>query len=148
MKVLIIEDSQEIIDTLSLCFDLCWPQAELLSATKGKRGLELVEEHSPDLVILDIRLPDLNGLEVLRSMRAFSDVPVMILTVRGESVEIARFLKEGADDYVVKPFNCVDLMERIQVIMTGSVMVPSTDREALREMERTGRNTAAVVDGE
>ena len=147
MKFLVIDDSQEIIDTLSLCLNLCWPQAKLLSAREGKRGLELVAEHAPDLVILDIGLPDINGLEVLRSLRGVSDVPVMILTVRDEDVEIARFLEEGADDYVVKPFSYLGLMERIQVLVTGSVMINSTNQESLRGLEIAGRNKVAVADG-
>ena len=116
MKFLVIDDSQEIIDAVSLCLNLRWPQADVLSSSEGRRGLELVEEAGPDLVILDIGLPDMNGLEVLRSLRGFSDVPVVMLTARGQDVEIARFLEEGADDYVVKPFSHVELMGRIQAI--------------------------------
>ena len=116
MKFLVIDDSQEIIDAVSLCLNLRWPQAELISTSEGKRGLELVEEEAPDLTILDIGLPDMNGLDVLRSLRSFSDVPVAMLTARGQDVEIARFLEEGADYYVVKPFSHVELMGRIQAI--------------------------------
>ncbi len=120
MKFLIIEDSQEIVDAVFLCLSLRWPQAELLSASEGMRGLEIVEEQAPDLVILDIGLPDTNGLEVLRTLRGFSDVPVVMLTARGQDVEIARFLEEGADDYVVKPFSHVEFMGRIQAIFRRS----------------------------
>ena len=116
MKILIIEDSQEIVDAVSLCVNLRWPEADVLSASEGGKGLDLVEEHSPDLVILDIGLPDMNGMEVLRTLRGFSDVPVVILTARSQDVEIARFLEEGADEYVVKPFSHVEFMGRIQAI--------------------------------
>ena len=116
MKFLIVDDNPEIIDAVTLCVTLRWPQAELHSIDKGQRALELIKEEAPDLVILDIGLPDINGLEVLRSLRGFSDVPVVMLTVRDQDVEIARFLEEGADDYVVKPFSHVELMGRIQAI--------------------------------
>jgi len=116
MKFLLIDDSEEIISSVSLCLSLRWPQAEVFSANDGKTGLEMIERHKPDLVILDIELPDMNGLEVLRSLRDFSDVPVVMLTIRGQDVEIARFLEEGADDYVVKPFSFVEFMGRIQAI--------------------------------
>ncbi len=116
MKYLVVDDSQEIIEAVSLCVSLRWPQAELLSSTEGRKGLKLVEEESPDLVILDIGLPDINGLEVLRSLREFSDVPVVMLTARDKDVEIARFLEEGADDYIVKPFSHIELLGRIQAI--------------------------------
>ncbi|MEE9248453.1 MAG: response regulator transcription factor [Dehalococcoidia bacterium] len=116
MKFLIVDDSPEIIDAVSLCLNLRWPQAEMHSTGQGQRALELVEEEAPDMVILDIGLPDINGLEVLRTLRGFSDVPVVMLTARGQDVEIARFLEEGADDYVVKPFSHIEFMGRIQAI--------------------------------
>jgi DNA-binding response OmpR family regulator len=116
MKFLVIEDSQEIVDAVSLCLSLRWPEAEVLSSSEGTKGLEMVEERAPDLVILDIGLPDINGLDVLRAIRGFSDVPVVMLTARSQDVEIARYLEEGADEYVVKPFSHVEFMGRIQAI--------------------------------
>ena len=116
MKILIIEDSAEIVDAVSLCVNLRWPEAEVLSAAEGTRGLELVEEQGPDLVILDIGLPDITGLEVLRTLRGFSDVPVVMLTARSQDIEIARYLEEGADEYVIKPFSHIEFMGRIQAI--------------------------------
>ncbi len=116
MRVLIIEDSPEIIDAVSLCINLRWPEAEVFSSGEGGKGLELIEEKAPDLVILDIGLPDMTGLEVLRTLRGFSDVPVVMLTARSQDIEIARYLEEGADEYVVKPFSHVEFMGRIQAI--------------------------------
>ena len=120
MKLLIIEDSREIVDAVSLCLSLRWPDAEVLSAGEGRRGLELVEEHAPDLVILDIGLPDIPGIEVLRALRSASDVPVVMLTARDEDQEIARYLEEGADEYVVKPFGHLEFVGRIQALMRRS----------------------------
>ncbi|MFQ5875288.1 MAG: response regulator transcription factor [Dehalococcoidia bacterium] len=116
MKFLVIDDSPEIVEAVSLCLGLRWPQAKFLSTSEGKKGLKLVEEEGPDLVILDIGLPDINGLDVLKSLRDVSEVPVVMLTVRNQDVEIARFLEEGADDFVVKPFSHVELMGRVQAI--------------------------------
>jgi two-component system KDP operon response regulator KdpE len=107
---------QTVVLILLGALSLRWPQAEILSSDKGEKGLELVEENGPDLVILDIGLPDMSGLEVLRSLRGFSDVPVVMLTARDQDVEIARFLEEGADDYIVKPFSHVELLGRVQAI--------------------------------
>ena len=118
MKFLVINDSSEIIEVLTLCFDLHWPEVELLSAREGKKGLELVRQHAPELVILDVNLPEANGLEVLQWLRSFSDVHVIMLSVSDEQdVDIARYLEAGAADYVVLPFSCTDLMERIQAIL-------------------------------
>ena len=113
MKFLVINDSSEIIDLLSLCFKLHWPEVELLSAIEGKMGLVLVRQQGPELVILDINLPDANGLEVLQELRSFSDVPVVILSVSDEQeADIDHYMEEGATDYIVMPFDYVDFIER------------------------------------
>ena len=116
MKFLVVQESLDSIEAVSLCLSLRWPTANVISASEGKRGLELVEARGPDLVILDIGLLDMNGIDVLRSLRGFSDVPVVMLTVQDRDVEIAKCLAEGADDYVVKPFSHLELMGRIQAI--------------------------------
>ncbi len=117
MKFAVIDDSRDIFDAVSLCVKLRWPQAETVGAGTGEAGLKVIEEQTPDLVILDIGLPDMSGLEVLQWMRKFSDVPVVILTARDQDVEIARFLEAGADDYIVKPFSHIELLGRIQAIL-------------------------------
>lgn len=117
MKFAVIDDSQDIFDAVSLCVNLRWPQAEIVGANTGDQGLKTIEEQTPDLVILDVGLPDMSGLEVLQWIRKFSDVPVIILTARDQDVEIARFLEAGADDYIVKPFSHVELLGRIQAIL-------------------------------
>lgn len=116
MKFLLIDDSADIFDAVSLCLNLRWPQAEVLGTGSGEEGLTLVEQHTPDMVVLDIGLPDMSGLEVLKAIRDFSDVPVVMLTARDQDVEIARYLEAGADDYVVKPFSHVELLGRIQAV--------------------------------
>ncbi len=117
MKVVVIDDSPEIIEVVSLCFQLRWSDAEVIPASDGARGLELIETSKPDLVILDIGLPDTDGFQVLQEIRRFSQVPVIMLTVRGEDTDVARGLELGADDYVTKPFSHVELMARVQAIL-------------------------------
>lgn len=116
MKVLIIEDDREIVEVISLTFEIRWPEAMVLSTHLGERGIELVEEESPDVVILDLGLPDTSGFDVLKAIRAFSDVPVIILTVRDEEADIVRGLEWGADDYMVKPFRQLELLSRIRAL--------------------------------
>ena len=116
-KVLIIDDSEDIIESVSLVLRLRWPQLKVIFTDKGEYGIELVEKESPDLVILDIGLPDINGFEVLKSIRYFSSVPIVILTVRGEETDIVRGLELGADEYVVKPFRQLELLSRIKAII-------------------------------
>ena len=117
MKVVVIDDNAEIAEVVSLCFKLRWSGATVVSASDGTTGLELVEAESPDIVILDIGLPDINGFDVLRDIRRFSQVPVIMLTVRGEDTDITRGLELGADDYVTKPFSHIELIARVQAVL-------------------------------
>ena len=117
MKVVVIDDSPEIIEVVSLCFQLRWSGTTLVSANEGAKGLELIGAENPDVVILDIGLPDMDGFQVLREIRLFSQVPVIMLTVRGEDTDIARCLEMGADDYMVKPFSHIELIARVQAVL-------------------------------
>jgi len=117
MKVLLIEDRQEIVDTLSLTFKLRWPEATLLSTPEGTKGLEMAESESPDIIILDINLPDMEGFEVLEQVRLFSEVPIIILTVREAELDKVKGLEMGADDYIVKPFSALDLLARVKAVL-------------------------------
>jgi len=115
-KVLIIEDDNEIVDVVSLAFQITWPEAQLLSASKGEKGVDMVEREDPDLVILDLGLPDIAGFEVLRRIRAFSPVPIVVLTVRTGEDDIVKALEWGADDYVAKPFRQKEFLARLQAL--------------------------------
>jgi two-component system response regulator VicR len=132
MKVLLIEDSPEITKGISLTFKLRWPDAQVISAESGREGIKAVETESPDFVILDINLPDISGFEVLENIRRFSDVPVIILTVREDEVDELRGLEMGADDYIVKPFRPANLLTRMQAVLrrTG-VHQPEEDAPSL-----------------
>ncbi len=116
MKVLIIEDNHEIVEVISLAFQIRWPEVKLVSTHLGEKGVGLVESEEPDVVILDLGLPDIGGFDVLKEIRAFSDVPVLILTVRGEEADIVKGLEWGADDYMVKPFRQMELLSRIRAL--------------------------------
>jgi two-component system KDP operon response regulator KdpE len=114
-KVLIIEDDPEIVSFVKVAFEIRWPEAELISTSLGEEGLDLVEAESPDLVILDVGLPDMDGFDVLRGIRLFSSVPVVVLTVKSDEADMVRGLEWGADDYVVKPFRQLELLARLKV---------------------------------
>jgi PAS domain S-box-containing protein len=114
-KVLIIEDDQEIIESVSMAFQLRWPEAALISTRLGEKGIDLVESEDPDVVILDLGLPDVSGFDVLQQIRVFSSVPIVILSVKTDEAEMVKGLEWGADDYVVKPFRHLELLERLRV---------------------------------
>jgi two-component system KDP operon response regulator KdpE len=119
MKVLIVEDDRDIVETISLALQIRWPEATLVSTHLGEKGIELVESEAPDIVILDLGLPDISGFEVLKQVRLFSSVPVVILTVRAEEADVVKGLEWGADDYVAKPFSQLELLARIQAQIRG-----------------------------
>ena len=129
MKVLVIEDDPGIIEVVSLCFQLRWSGTSVVSAENGSKGIELVETESPDVVILDIGLPDMDGYGVLREIRRFSDVPVLMLTVRGEDTDVAKGLELGADDYITKPFSHIELIARVQAVLRRAQGLAVTDEE-------------------
>jgi two-component system KDP operon response regulator KdpE len=117
MKVLLIEDDREIVDAISLAFQIRWPEAEVVATRLGEKGVELVESAAPDIVILDLGLPDISGFEVLRQVRLFSSVPTIILTVRSEEADVVKGLEWGADDYIVKPFRQLELLARVKALI-------------------------------
>jgi two-component system response regulator VicR len=117
LKILIIEDSKEIVEAISLAVQIRWPDFEILSSNLGERGIELAEKETPDIIILDIGLPDISGFEVLKSVRLFSKVPILILTVRSEEAIIVKGLELGADDYMIKPFKQLELLARVNAII-------------------------------
>lgn len=122
MKVLVVEDSPEIVEVISICLEVRWPGFKLLTTEFGAKAAELVEKESPDIVILDISLPDMEGFEVLKDIRRFSSVPVVILTVRGDEIDKVRGLELGADDYIAKPFSPIEFLARVKAVLRRSHM--------------------------
>jgi len=117
MRILIIEDSLDIIDAVAQIIELRWPEASLISTTLGETGVEMARKEQPDVIILDLGLPDVDGFQVLRKIRSFSGVPVIILTVRQEEIDKIRGLELGADDYIVKPFLPGEFLARVRAVL-------------------------------
>ena len=114
-RVLVVEDDQEIADVLRRT--LRQEGHEVRSAGDGEEALSAAAEFMPDLVILDLGLPKLDGVEVLRRLRADDDVPVLILTARAQLDDRVEGLDTGADDYLVKPFERQELLARMRALM-------------------------------
>ena len=111
-KVLIIEDDEKLARMIEL--ELIHEDYEVIKAADGVTGLKNAEEGDCDLVLLDIMLPGMSGIEVLRRLRKTRDVPVILLTARDETVDKVLGLDSGADDYVTKPFAIEELLARIR----------------------------------
>jgi two-component system KDP operon response regulator KdpE len=117
MRILVIDDEPDVIESIRLGFALQWREIDVVGATNGESGLDSIERERPDIVLLDIGLPDVDGFEVLRQIRAFSDVPVVMLTAHDDSMDKVKGLELGADDYVTKPFNHLELMARVRAVL-------------------------------
>jgi len=114
VKVLIIDDDPGIVTAISLCFQIHWTEAQLISTHLGEKGAELVKHEAPEVVILDLGLPDIGGFEVLKRIRLFSAVPVVILTARSDEGAMAKGFELGANDYMIKPFRHWELIARVK----------------------------------
>lgn len=112
-KILLIEDEEKIARFIEL--ELVHEGYEVKKSFNGREGLELAESGSFDLILLDVMLPELNGLEVLRRLRKTSDLPVIMLTARDAVMDKVSGLDAGADDYITKPFAIEELLARIRV---------------------------------
>jgi len=128
--VLVVEDESTLAETIELYLRHEGFRTE--RAADGERALELFRAARPDLVLLDLGLPKVDGMEVLRRIRAASDVPVVILTARTEEVDELLGLGMGADDYLVKPVSARKLLARVKVALRRSVPVEGAGPEVLR----------------
>ena len=117
MKILVVDDDPQILEAVTVGFQLQWQDSTVIAASDGEAGLEAYYQHEPDVVVLDVSMPKKNGFEVLQEIRRVSDVPVIMLTARGEELDQVRGLELGAVDYVVKPFSHLALLARIKAVL-------------------------------
>lgn len=113
-KILIIEDNPEVVESISLVFKCYWPESEVIFSYAGIPGVEKAHTERPDAIILDLGLPDISGFEVLKQIRLFSSVPIIVLTARSMEDDVVKALDEEATDYVIKPFRHRELLARVQ----------------------------------
>jgi two-component system KDP operon response regulator KdpE len=128
MKILVVDDEPDVVESVRLGFMLQWRDVDVLGAGEGEAALDIVERDHPDIVLLDVGLPGIDGYEVLRQIRAFSDVPVVMLTARDDAMDKVKGLELGADDYVTKPFNHLVLMARVKAVLRRLEMPAPTSR--------------------
>jgi two-component system KDP operon response regulator KdpE len=113
----VVDDAKEVVESVGLGLSLHWREVEVLGASDGELALDLVEREKPSLVLLDIGLPGKDGYDVLKEIRAFSDVPVIMLTARDDAMDKVKGLELGADDYITKPFNHLELLARMKAVL-------------------------------
>jgi two-component system, OmpR family, KDP operon response regulator KdpE len=123
-KILVVDDEPQIRRVMRVI--LAGENYEVVEARSGEAALLRFREFLPDLVLLDLNMPGMSGLETCRALRETSDVPIVVLTVRHEEEEKVEVLDAGADDYVTKPFGKQELLARIRAALRRSVAFPST----------------------
>ncbi|MEM6458372.1 MAG: response regulator [Planctomycetota bacterium] len=118
LTILLVEDERDLLELLK--YNLDREGYAVVTAETGEDGLKLVRKSPPDLILLDLMLPAMDGLEVCRSLKAShatADIPVIMLTAKGEETDVVRGLELGADDYITKPFSPRILLARIQAVL-------------------------------
>ncbi len=134
-KVLVVDDEKLIVKGIR--FSLEQDGMEVTCAYDGEEALELAKETEYDIILLDLMLPKLSGLEVCQQIRDFSNVPIIMLTAKGEDMDKILGLEYGADDYITKPFNILEVKARIKAILRRSTK-PSEEKEQAKTIEVNG----------
>jgi DNA-binding response OmpR family regulator len=144
-KILVVDDEQTLVATLK--YNLERENFQVYTASDGEQALQITRASNPDMIILDLMLPGVSGLEVCRILRKETDVPVLMLTAKDSEVDKVVGLELGADDYVTKPFGMQELLARVRallrrgagprqsgdVVVSGDLRVDLTRREVMRE---------------
>ncbi|MGU8354792.1 response regulator transcription factor [Clostridium perfringens] len=130
IKILIVEDEEKIARFIEL--ELIHEGYKVIKADNGRTGLEIAERGEVDLIILDVMLPEINGLEVLRRIRKVSEVPIIMLTARDAVMDKVSGLDAGADDYITKPFAIEELLARIRTALKKRVFTVKKDEDVIR----------------
>ncbi len=143
--VLIVEDEENILEAVR--YNLEHEGYRVLAAQDGEEGLTLTRQDSPDLVLLDIMLPQLDGFELCRILRRESDVPILMLTAKGEEIDRVVGLELGADDYVTKPFSMRELVVRVRNLLRRSAAASGREAQAASNSVLSANGLEVDVDG-
>ena len=129
-KILIVEDEENMARFIEL--ELLHEGYEVIKAEDGRTGLDIAESGEADLILLDIMIPELNGLEVLRRVRKNSDIPIILLTARDAVMDKVSGLDAGADDYITKPFAIEELLARVRTALKRRVIIKNDNKDVLK----------------
>ncbi len=117
LRILVADDARGVAEGVAFGARMIWPEAEVRIVTSGQEALRAFDEQTPDLVVLDVSMPPPNGLEVCEEIRKTSRVPILMLTVRDTTLDKVRALDLGADDYLTKPFDPMELLARMRALV-------------------------------
>jgi DNA-binding response OmpR family regulator len=131
MKILIVDEEPDVVRLITMSFGMQQPNWEVVSAADAEEAFDALEREQPALVLLDVGLPDIDGFQILEHIRRYSDVPVIMLTVRDDELSKVRGLELGADDYITKPFSHLELLARVRAVLRRTQTLPLTHEETL-----------------
>ena len=139
-QILVVDDEKLIVKGIK--FSLEQDGMEVTPAYDGEEAIQYIKEKSFDLVVLDVMLPKMDGLQVCRETREFSQVPIIMVTAKGEDMDKIMGLEYGADDYITKPFNILELKARIKAILRRSVKKASAEPKEKKALKARDRELA------
>ena len=116
-KILVIDDEPDMTKSIRLAITLQEPDWIVIESHNPVKGLNLIDAEKPDLVLLDLRMPEMSGFEVLKKLRRYNSVPVIVVSVDDDELDEVNALEEGADDYIQKPFGHLDLLAHIRSVL-------------------------------
>lgn len=134
MRVLVVDDDPDIAEAVAAVVSVSWPDAEIIEAADGISAINEARKGEPDIVVLDVGLPDMTGFAVMQSIRENSEVPIVMLTARDGHMDKVEGLEFGADDYITKPFAPMELLARIRAVLRRTKRgVDMADQEPFEE---------------
>lgn len=143
-KVLVVDDEKNIVNILA--FNLKKEGYEVITANNGKDGVDIAFKEDPDLILLDIMMPELNGFEACKKIRERLNTPIIMLTARAEELDKVLGLELGADDYVTKPFSVRELIARVKANLRRKPTIESTNVEEEKESGNILKFRDIVID--
>ncbi len=127
LKLLVVDDAPDIVRVVVAAARMAWPSCRVITAASGSEALQLFSEDPPDLVVLDVSMPPPDGFSVCRQMRKMSKVPILMLTVRNATLDKIQAFDLGADDYMTKPFDALELQAHLRALMLRAKGYPPDD---------------------
>ncbi|MBQ1809660.1 MAG: response regulator transcription factor, partial [Erysipelotrichaceae bacterium] len=126
-KILVVEDDRSIQNLITTALKI--NQYTYLNAYNGTEAISTCMSHNPDLILLDLGLPDIDGIEVIKTVRTWSNVPIVVISARDEDSDKIEALDSGADDYLTKPFSVQEMLARIRAVQRRQQYLPSPEHE-------------------
>jgi CheY-like chemotaxis protein len=115
-KILIIENDRYIRDAIGIYFQIYWPESEVVKASSGREGISMLNQAHPEMILLDLELPGMSGFEFLNHIRAYIQIPVVILTANRDPEFVIKAVQAGASGYMLKPFKQMELIPRVRKV--------------------------------